>query len=174
MISKIFLDMKEATEHARQQGKDRLDPLEVVDREAKFLSLLGEGDLVHPRATAPPGTEDRCKQSAARNLLDRLHTYQQGFLCLLEDLRVDFDNKLAERDVHMDKLQQKISGCFRSRTGADAFCRIRGYLSTLRVQSRGMLCTRKVPSLAILSFLHFSRPRQLRLRYVICTRYFTT
>jgi transposase len=138
-LKELLLDMKKATEQARQQGQDRLDPLEVVDWEAQFLTLLDEGDQAHPRATAPPGTRGRCKQSAARNLLDRLRTCQQAFLCFLEDLRVDFDNNLAERDLRMIKVQQKVSGCFRSEAFAQAFARIRGYLSTLRKQRRPLL-----------------------------------
>jgi transposase len=138
-LKELLLDMKEATEQAREQGQDRLDPLEVVDWEAQFLRLLDEGDQAHPRATAPPGTRGRCKQSAPRNLLDRLRTYQQAFLCFLEDLRVDFDNNLAERDLRMVKVQQKVSGCFRSLPGAQAFARIRGYLSTLRKQRKPLL-----------------------------------
>jgi len=138
-LKSLLLDMKEATLQRRSQGKHWLDPLEVADWERQFLRILDEGDLAHPRATAPPGTRGRCKQSPARNLLDRVRKYQHAFLCFLEDLRVDFDNNQAERDVRMVKLQQKISGCFRTITGAQAFSRIRGYLSTLRKQDIPLL-----------------------------------
>src|SRR6266487_3617568 len=138
-LKTLLLDMKEATEQAREQGKRWLDPLEVVDWEAQFLRLLDDGDQAHPRATAPPGKRGRCKQSDARNLLDRLRKQQQAVLTFLEDLRVDFDNNLAERDLRMVKVQQKVSGCFRSEAFAQAFARIRGYLSTLRKQGLPLL-----------------------------------
>src|SRR5712691_12928133 len=120
-LKTLLLDMKEATDQAREQGKRWLDPLEVVDWEAQFLRLLDDGDQAHPRATAPPGQRGRCKQSDARNLLDRLRKQQKAVLTFLEDLRVDFDNNLAERDLRMIKVQQKVSGCFRSIGGAQAF-----------------------------------------------------
>src|SRR5579859_5311359 len=135
----LLLAMKQATHQARAQGKCWLDPLEVLDWERAFLRVLDEGDHVTPRATAPPGTKGRNKQSAARNLLDRLRKHQQAVFCFLEDLRVDFDNNLAERDLRMIKVQQKVSGCFRSLAGAQAFSRIRGYLSTLRKQGLPLL-----------------------------------
>jgi transposase len=138
-LKRLLLDMKEATEHARAEGKHWLHPLEVVDWERQFLALLDEGDQAHPRATAPPGHRGRVKQSAARNLLDRLRTYQHAVLAFLEDLRVPFDNNLAERDLRMVKVQQKVSGCFRTLAGAHAFARIRGYLSTLRKQGIPLL-----------------------------------
>jgi transposase len=60
-------------------------------------------------------------------------------LAFLDDLTIPFDNNQAERDLRSFKVQQKISGCFRSDPGALAYARIRGYLATLRKQGRALL-----------------------------------
>ena len=140
-LKALLLDMKEATEQVREQGLAMLHPLEVQDWQAQFVALLAHADATTPTAQAPPGTRGRAKQSAARNLLDRLTKEQEAVLAFLHRLVVPFDNNQAERDVRMVKVQQKVSGSFRSEAGATAFCRIRGYLSTLRKQGLDLLAS---------------------------------
>jgi transposase len=104
-----------------------------------FEQLLAQADQQNPPAPRPPGQRGRVAQSPARNLIDRLLEHQDAYLRFLTDFRVPFDNNLAERDLRMSKLQQKISGCFRTPVGTHLFCRIRGYISTLRKQGYEIL-----------------------------------
>ena len=134
-MQELLLDMKAAVEQARADGRQRLHFLEMQDWKTRYAALLEEGYQANPPDPPPAaGRRGRRKQSPARNLLDRLSTHQDAVLAFLENFAVPFDNSLAERAIRMVKVQQKVSGCFRSVVGAHAFARIRGYLSTLRKQ----------------------------------------
>jgi hypothetical protein len=111
----------------------------VADWKARYSALLAQGYQANP-PDPPPETskKGRRKQSAARNLLDRLSQHQEAVLLFLDNFAVPFDKSLAERDIRMMKVQQKISGCFRSPTGAQAFCRIPGL--SLDVAQAGSRC----------------------------------
>jgi transposase len=139
-LQEVLLEMKAACDQARQSGRSALDPLEIADWVARYESVLAEGYQANPPDPPPKvKKKGRPKQSTARNLLDRLSVHQDAVLAFLHDLRVPFDNSQAERDIRMLKVQQKVSGCFRSQKGAQSFCRIRGYLSSLRKQGLNLL-----------------------------------
>ena len=93
-----------------------------------------EAECPPPDETNRKGKRGRVKRTKARNLLERLIDYEDDVLRFMDNKDVPFTNNLAENDIRMTKVQQKISGCFRSMDGAKIFCRIRSYLSTCRKQ----------------------------------------
>jgi transposase len=137
-LIKLLLHMKAAVETARAAGQTELPSRQRLGFEAAYTRLLNEGLLANP-PSPPTGKRGRPKQTPARNLLDRLVTHRAAILAFLHDFRVPFDNNQAERDLRMLKVKSKVSGCFRSPQGADQFCRIRGYISTLRKQGYSVL-----------------------------------
>jgi len=93
-----------------------------------------EAECPPPDKTTRKGKRGRVKRTKARNLLERFIAYEDDALRFMDNKNVPFTNNLAENDIRMTKVQQKISGCFRSMDGAKIFCRIRSYLSTCRKQ----------------------------------------
>jgi transposase len=137
----LLLHIKEHVDHAKAAGRSALLPDQRVQFHAQYREIVDRA--LQPYLTAPtapsPTTRGRRKQPKTKNLLDRFDRYQTETLRFLTDFRVPFDNNLAERDLRMIKVKQKISGTFRSPKGTRSFCRIRGFISTMKKQGKNVL-----------------------------------
>ncbi|MBU0700355.1 transposase, partial [bacterium] len=138
----LLLEIKKAVEEKKAVA-NQLNPLQVRSFEEKYCQIIKKGLTENPIPISlnQTGKRGRKKQSRAKNLIDRLNTHQREALAFMYDFNVQFDNNQAERDIRMTKVQQKISGTFRSTQGANIFCRIRGYISTVRKNSLSVINT---------------------------------
>ena len=138
----LLLEIKRAVDEKRTVA-DKLDPVQIKGFEERYDQVIENGLAENPLplSQGQPGRRGRKKQSKAKNLLDRLNTHRKKALAFMYDFSVPFDNNQAERDIRMMKVQQKISGTFRSAQGANIFCRIRGYISTVRKNSLSVINT---------------------------------
>lgn len=137
-LTRCLQTMHRAAERARAAGAGALDRATLARYHRRYDALVAAGVAAEP----PPVWVAACghaRRTPAGQLLHRFDRDRTAVLRFLDDLRVPFDNSEAERDLRMMKVEQKISGGFRTAAGAATFCTNRGYLSTARKQGQHAL-----------------------------------
>lgn len=138
-LAQLLLDGKAEVANADPEATS-LSPERLAFYDERYQTILKQGFEANPPPEPPPTKQrGRPKQSPPKNLLDRLDKHQSSVLTFLSDFRVPFDNNLVERDVRMVKVKQKVSGAFRTQSGASSFCAIRSYISTVRKQGGNVI-----------------------------------
>ena len=137
-MRRLLLSMHQAvTDHTR-----RHTPLTPAERRAwrrRYRATLREGWVANPLGHRAPRRRGRPKKTKPQNLLARLQRHADAVLAFLDHPRVPFTNNQSEQDLRMMKVQQKISGCFRTLSGAHTFARVRSYISTVRKHGHPIL-----------------------------------
>ena len=123
----FLLDLKKKIEKCK-----RFSTEEIKKAKRKFRRLISEGIKLHPEKIRKNKTRGRPPQSKEHNLLKRFKERIDEVLRFILNPDVPFGNNRAEQDVRMTKIQQKVSGSFRSMKGAKNFCIIRSYISSIR------------------------------------------
>jgi transposase len=129
-----LLEIKQTVEEAKSAFQKHLSSSQILDYLNRYQMILEKGYAANPLNDFSDAnkTRGRPKKGKARCLVERLEVHRDQALAFMFDFEIPFDNNLAERDVRMAKVRQKISGTFRSREMAKAFCRIRSFISTAR------------------------------------------
>ena len=136
-LAELLVEIKTTVDHTRSL-QDHLPAERLAEFEQRYAAVLQDGEALNPPPDPPPQGR-RPKQTPPRNLLDRLRDHQPEVLAFMYDFRIPFDNNQAERDLRMMKVKQKISGGFRTLTGATEFAAVRSYLSTMRKQGHAVM-----------------------------------
>ncbi|HEV7377755.1 MAG TPA: IS66 family transposase [Pyrinomonadaceae bacterium] len=143
-LSKLLAQIKDATAQARADGAPQLSHQQQESWLKRYQQLVRKAEKLNPLPS--PGKDadvekkkQRDQKPSPSNLIKRLQQKRDQILRFMTDLSVPFDNNGSERDLRIIKLQQKISGCFRTADGARNFCRVRSYLSTARKQGHSLL-----------------------------------
>ena len=131
----FLLAAKGVVAEARLLEQERLPAQTVQHIEQLYDAIIANGLAeTPPPDPQPSGKRGRPKRTKARCLVERFADHRVSMLRFVHDFKVPFDNNLAERDIRMMKVQQKVSGCFRSTAGAEQFCKLRSYTATIRKQ----------------------------------------
>lgn len=151
----LLRDLKGLVEDEDKKWAKRMISFLVEAKEMKeagkiskrtLKNLLHQYDLIvlYGKRKEPPliipakRKRGKLKKPKSLLLLEDFKNKKDQVLKFLLNPLVPFDNNLAERDLRMVKLKQKISGCFRTKAGSRMFCRIRSYISTVRKQGHSV------------------------------------
>jgi transposase len=138
-MDRLLRELQHQVAAAKDDGHIDLDVLQLAGVRGAYQQIIATGHNQSPPKTKRAGARGPITQSPARNLLCRLDAHREEVLRFTHDFQVPSDNNLVERDLRMIKLQQKISGCWRTTTGANQFLALRAYLSTARKQGQQAL-----------------------------------
>jgi transposase len=130
----LMLDAHATVAKAKTAGLDALSTQALGELAGCYREIIAMGYGQHPGLAET--ADQRMKRTKAQNLLLRLDRQQPEALRFAYDFRVPFTNNLAEQDIRMVKLQQKISGSWRTEEGAACYLRVRSYISTARKQGQ--------------------------------------
>ena len=128
-LAALLVEINNACHQARERGETQL-PAALRRRFSKRYDLLVTAGLA-----ANPEPQHRKRDYHERrsfNLVSAFDTHKPSILRYMNDLATPMTNNEAERALRPSKLHRKVSGCFRSPTGAQRSAHLRSYLDTTR------------------------------------------
>lgn len=129
-LKKLLQGMCHAKNTLSEEGRKAFTDEELRQYMAQYDAIVAEGIAANPLAEKKPGKRGRLKRGKIRCLLDRFLDCKDDILRFATDWRVPYTNNAAEQAIRFAKVKEKVSGCFRTKKGADQFARVLSFLST--------------------------------------------
>lgn len=131
-LDRLLREINATAAVARDAGANGLAPSLLATYRRRYDTLVTAGWAANPDHHPSQRGQRGRRRPKHVNLLARLDTHRDEVLRYAHDLRIPFTNNGSESDIRPLKIRLKIAGCLRTMTGAEAFCRLRSYLSTAR------------------------------------------
>jgi transposase len=130
--SKMKALLLETCKKVSKRKRKKLTSKEYSAVQKRYRNIITRGEKELPAIPPKPnGKRGKMAKSDAHNLWERLKDNECAVLLFAKNAEVSFTNNRAERDLRMSKVKQKVSGCFRTESYANAYCRISSYLQTM-------------------------------------------
>ena len=127
--------------HRRKQLQDQSQSAFADDEWAgysrRYDALIAQGLNENPLPQRVTGKCGRPKKGKMRSLLERFRDYKAEILRFSTDWTVPFTNNEAELSIRFSKVKQKVSGCFRTKEGAEQYMQIMSYVSSCKKHGIG-------------------------------------
>ena len=131
-LKKLLSEMDHERNTRRKNGETAFPPDMLADYYLRYDKLIEEGLALNPIAETASGKRGRKAKGKTRCLLERLRDYRADILRFMENWEVPFTNNEAERSIRFSKIKEKVSGCFRTKDGADAFMKVMSYIGSAK------------------------------------------
>ena len=132
--AKLLRELLQTLCHRRKvlqsEGKEAFPEQELAVYLERYDRLVDEGLAANPIPERTPGKRGPKAKGKFRCLLERFRDFKDDILRFARDWRVPYTNNTAERAIRCARVKEKVSGCFRTKSGADDFACVLSFISS--------------------------------------------
>lgn len=129
-LRKLLQTMCHRRNALKEDGLNAFSDDELQEYLTKYDRIIARGLTLNPIPERKPGQRGRQKKGKIRSLLERFRDFKEDILRFAKDWRVPYTNNDAERAIRFARVKEKVSGCFRTKEGADHFACVLSFIST--------------------------------------------
>ena len=129
-LRELLQTMCHRRKELQAQGHEAFPEGELAEYLRQYDMLVQQGIEANPIPEREPGKRGRQAKGKFRCLLDRFSDFKEDILRFAHDWQVPFTNNTAEQAIRFARVKEKVSGCFRTKTGAEQFASVLSFVST--------------------------------------------